>query len=77
VKWFDASKGFGFITRENGDDLFVHFTSIQGDGYRTLEEGQQVEFSVGEGQKGPAAQDVTLSGGAIPAAGTRPPPKQF
>lgn len=55
VKWFDSSKGFGFIIRENGSDLFVHFSSIQGQGYRTLEEGQRVEFSLGTGPKGPAA----------------------
>ncbi len=61
VKWFDSSKGFGFIVRDKGDDIFVHFTSIQGDGYRSLEEGQRVEFSVGTGHKGPIAQDVTLA----------------
>ena len=60
VKWFDSSKGFGFITRDNGDDLFVHFTAIQGSGYRTLEEGQKVEYSVGAGQKGPVAQEVKV-----------------
>ena len=60
VKWFDSSKGFGFITRESGDDLFVHFTAIQGSGYRTLEEGQKVEFAVGSGQKGPVATDVRV-----------------
>ena len=58
MKWFDASKGFGFITRESGDDIFVHFTSIKGSGYRTLDEGQKVEFQVGAGQKGPIAMDV-------------------
>lgn len=60
VKWFDSSKGYGFIVREAGDDLFVHFSSIQGDGYRSLEEGQRVQFTVGEGQKGPVASDVVL-----------------
>ena len=60
VKWFDSSKGFGFITRDNGEDLFVHFTAIQGSGYRTLEEGQKVEYSVGPGQKGPVAQEVKV-----------------
>ena len=60
VKWFDSSKGFGFITRDNGDDLFVHFTAIQGSGYRTLEEGQKVEYSVGAGQKGPVAVEVKV-----------------
>jgi CspA family cold shock protein len=58
VKWFDSSKGFGFIVREVGDDLFVHFSAIQGDGYRALEEGQKVEFTIGEGQKGPVATEV-------------------
>ena len=60
VKWFDSSKGFGFIVKEDGEDVFVHFSSIQGDGYRSLEEGQRVEFSVGDGQKGPVAQEVVL-----------------
>lgn len=60
VKWFDAKKGYGFIAGEQGQDIFVHFTSIQGDGYRALEEGQQVEFTVGEGKKGPQAQDVVV-----------------
>ena len=58
VKWFNDSKGFGFITRENGTDVFVHFTSIRGEGYRSLEDGQQVEFEVVEGDKGLQAQDV-------------------
>jgi CspA family cold shock protein len=58
VKWFNADKGFGFITRENGTDIFVHFSAIQMDGYKSLAEGQQVEFVVGEGQKGPQAQEV-------------------
>jgi cold shock protein len=59
VKWFNSSKGFGFIERENGKDVFVHYSAISGDGYRSLEEGQRVEFTVVEGQKGPQAQDVT------------------
>ncbi|MBS4762014.1 cold-shock protein [Carnobacteriaceae bacterium zg-ZUI252] len=58
VKWFNGEKGFGFITRENGEDLFVHFTAIQTDGYRTLEEGQAVEFEIGEGARGPQAVNV-------------------
>ncbi len=58
VKWFNAEKGYGFISRETGDDLFVHFSSIAGDGFRSLEEGQRVEFTVGEGRKGLQAQDV-------------------
>jgi len=61
VKWFNASKGFGFIERESGDDVFVHYSAIKSDGYRTLEEGQRVEFTVAQGQKGPQAQDVTLA----------------
>ena len=59
VKWFKNAKGFGFITREEGDDdVFVHFRSIQGDGYRTLNEGQNVEFKLVEGPKGLQAEDV-------------------
>lgn len=60
VKWFNTSKGFGFIERENGKDVFVHYSAISGDGFRNLEEGQRVEFTVAEGQKGPAAENVTL-----------------
>jgi len=59
VKWFSASKGFGFITRENGEDIFVHFRSIMGNGHRILREGQRVEFAVSEGTKGPQAEEVT------------------
>jgi len=59
VKWFNAAKGFGFITRENGDDVFVHFRSIQGKGHRSLGEGQRVVFSVTEGDKGLQAVDVS------------------
>ncbi|NKI17817.1 cold shock domain-containing protein [Spongiibacter sp. KMU-166] len=58
VKWFNNAKGFGFITRSEGDDVFVHFRSIRGDGYRTLDEGQSVEFNVIEGPKGLQAEDV-------------------
>ncbi len=59
VKWFNASKGYGFISNDEGEDLFVHFSSIRDNGgYRTLEEGQEVEFTIGEGKKGPQAQDV-------------------
>ena len=58
VKFFNAEKGFGFISREGGDDVFVHFSAIQGSGYRTLEEGQQVEFDIGPGRKGDEAQNV-------------------
>ena len=59
VKWFNAAKGFGFITRENGDDIFVHFRSIQGKGHRSLGEGQRVIFSVAQGDKGLQAVDVS------------------
>jgi len=58
VKWFNDSKGFGFIARENGEDVFVHFSSIRGEGYKSLEDGQKVEFTVVAGEKGPQAQDV-------------------
>ncbi len=60
VKWFNNSKGYGFITREDGEkDVFVHFSAIQGEGYRSLEEGQRVEFEVESGPKGPQATNVT------------------
>lgn len=59
VKWFNGEKGFGFITQEQGDDVFVHFSAIQADGYKTLEEGQKVNFEVEEGQRGPQATNVT------------------
>ena len=58
VKWFNDKKGFGFLSREEGDDVFVHHTSIQGDGFKTLSEGQQVEFEVQDGPKGPQAVNV-------------------
>jgi cold shock protein len=60
VKWFNAGKGYGFIEREDGDDVFVHFSAIQADGFRTLEEGQQVEFSIEQGPKGLQAANVTI-----------------
>ncbi len=60
VKWFSDSKGYGFISREGGEDVFVHFTAIRGDGYRSLEEGQRVEFTIGQGQRGLQAQDVAV-----------------
>ncbi len=60
VKWFNMSKGYGFITRDNGEDVFVHFRSIQGTGRRGLSEGQQVEFTVSEGEKGPQADEVSV-----------------
>ena len=58
VKWFNASKGFGFITRDSGDDVFVHFRSIRGEGHRVLKDGQRVEYSVSQGDKGLQADDV-------------------
>jgi CspA family cold shock protein len=58
VKWFNGSKGYGFIERAEGADVFVHFNAIVGDGYRNLEEGQRVEFNVTQGQKGPQAENV-------------------
>ena len=58
VKWFNAEKGYGFITGEDGNDVFVHFSAIQADGYKTLEEGQEVEFEVVQGAKGPQAANV-------------------
>ena len=58
VKWFNASKGFGFIAQDNGGDVFVHHSAIQGEGYKSLDEGQRVSFKVVEGQKGPAAENV-------------------
>ena len=60
VKWFNGSKGFGFIERAEGEDVFVHYNAIVGDGYRNLEEGQRVEFSVVNGQKGLQAADVVV-----------------
>ena len=61
VKWFNGGKGYGFIAREGGDDVFVHYSAIQIDGYKNLEEGQRVEFSVEKGPKGLQATNVTLS----------------
>jgi cold shock protein len=60
VKWFNGSKGYGFIERAEGGDVFVHFNAIVGDGYRNLEEGQRVEFTVAQGQKGLQAENVTV-----------------
>jgi CspA family cold shock protein len=61
VKWFNAAKGFGFIQRENGEDVFVHFSAINSSGYRTLDEGAHVEFMVKRGPKGLQAEDVTVA----------------
>jgi CspA family cold shock protein len=58
VKWFNAEKGFGFITAENGKDVFAHFSQIQKDGYKSLQEGEAVEFEITQGQKGPQASNI-------------------
>jgi CspA family cold shock protein len=60
VKWFNGSKGYGFIERESGEDVFVHYSAIVGDGFRNLDEGQRVEFTVTQGNKGPQAEEVIL-----------------
>ncbi|MGO4889792.1 cold-shock protein CspD [Anaerobacillus sp. MEB173] len=59
VKWFNAEKGFGFIEVEGGDDVFVHYTAIEGEGFKSLEEGQEVSFEIVEGSRGPQASNVT------------------
>ena len=63
VKWFNDAKGYGFIQRASGEDVFVHFSAIQGDGYRSLQEGSEVEFDVQQGPKGLQAVNVTAGGG--------------
>jgi CspA family cold shock protein len=61
VKWFDAKKGYGFINRDDGDDVFVHYSAIQGEGFRSLEDGQKVEFEVVQGRKGLEAKNLSLA----------------
>ena len=60
VKWFNDSKGYGFIEQEDGPDVFAHFSAIQAEGFKTLAEGQKVEFTITEGKKGPQAEEITL-----------------
>jgi cold shock protein len=62
VKWFNNAKGFGFIGREDGPDVFVHYSAIQSEGYKSLQEGDDVEFEIGQGSKGPQAENVTRAG---------------
>ena len=64
VKWFNATKGYGFITRAGGEDVFVHYSAIESEGYKTLNEGQRVEFTITQGPKGLAASNVTASASA-------------
>jgi cold shock protein len=63
VKWFSAEKGYGFISQDDGDDVFVHFSAIQSDGFKSLDEGQLVEFEIVQGERGPQAANVTKAAG--------------
>lgn len=71
VKWFSREKGYGFISREGGDDVFVHYSNIRGTGFKNLVEGEQVEFSVEQGTKGPQAVDVVSMGGGVSTSNDR------
>ena len=71
VKWFNASKGYGFISREEGEDVFVHYSAIKAQGFKTLEEGQRVEFAIEETPKGLQAADVEVVGGSSSSTETR------
>jgi CspA family cold shock protein len=77
VKWFNGSKGYGFIERESGDDVFVHYSAIVGQGFRNLEEGQRVEFVVTQGTKGLQADNVVVVEAGLPGKPTTPPPDQI
>lgn len=69
VKWFNATKGFGFISTEEGEDVFVHFSAIQSDGFKTLDEGDEVEFEIVEAEKGPQAANVVKAGSSEATTG--------
>ena len=71
VKWFDAQKGYGFVEREGEEDVFVHYSSIQMEGYKTLDDGEQVEFDIVVGDRGPQAMDVLRLGGGTPGNTSR------
>ncbi|KPJ61890.1 MAG: cold-shock protein [Planctomycetes bacterium DG_23] len=71
VKWFDARKGYGFIEQDGGEDVFVHYSNITGEGFKTLEDGDEVEFEITQGEKGLQAQNVRRTGGMSPG-GMRP-----